>query len=236
MLRIRHRQARNHNGGKLAFDKAGLLYVSTGDGGGGGNQFGHAQDRGSLLGKILRLDVEHGWPYRIPADNPLRGKPGRSEIWAIGLRNPWRMAFDPGSKSLWIGDVGQDAVEEVDRLRVARTRLLNLGWSRYEGNRVFDATERLRGGKLVRPVHTYAHPAGESIIGGAVYRGSQSPILRGYYVYGDLNGWIAGFRISDKTQSFQINPGTSLLSISQAGNKELYAAYADGTIYRIAAS
>ncbi|MEZ5096875.1 MAG: PQQ-dependent sugar dehydrogenase [Nocardioides sp.] len=235
MLRIRHRQASNHNGGKIAFDKAGLLYVSTGDGGGGGNQFGHAQDRRSLLGKVLRLDVDHGWPYTIPADNPLRHKQGRPEIWAIGLRNPWRMAFDPASRSMWVGDVGQDTVEEVDRLRVTRIRLLNLGWSHYEGNRVFDRGERLRGGKLVKPVLSYRHPVGESIIGGAVYRGSRSPALKGYYVYGDLNGWIAGFSIADPSQSFRVDPGTSLLTISKAGDKELYAGYADGTVYRITA-
>lgn len=236
VLRIRHRQASNHNGGKIAFDKAGLLYLSTGDGGGSGNQFGHAQDRRSLLGKVLRIDVDHGWPYTIPKDNPLRRKRGRPEIWAIGLRNPWRMAFDPASRSMWIGDVGQNAVEEVDRLRVRQTRLLNLGWSRYEGRQVYDSGERLRGGKLIRPKLTYRHPTGESIIGGAVYRGSRSPALKGYYVYGDLNGWVAGFKVNDKSQRFRIDPGTTLLTISKAGDKELYAAYADGTVYRITAS
>jgi glucose/arabinose dehydrogenase len=234
ILRIGHRQAANHNGGKLVFSGGGLLHISIGDGGGGGNQFGHAQDRGSLLGKILRIDVDHGSPYSIPKGNPLRGKKGRPEIWAIGLRNPWRMALDPATHSLWIGDVGQDLVEEVDRVRVGDGRLRNFGWSRFEGNRIYDANERLRGGRLVRPVYTYRHPEGISIIGGAVYRGADSPALRGYYVYGDLHGWIAGFDISDTGSSFKIDPGGTLLTISKATGNELYAGYADGTIYRIA--
>ena len=232
ILRIRHRQASNHNGGDLAFDHRGRLFVSTGDGGGGGNQFGHAQDHRSLLGKILRIDVSHGLPYKIPAGNPLGGKKGRPEIWAIGMRNPWRMAFDRPTKALWIGDVGQDRVEEVDKMSVTVKRLLNGGWSRYEGNRVYDSGERLRGGKLVKPQLTYRHPTGESIIGGAVYRGADSPSLQGYYVYGDLNGWIAGFDITDKTQRFQLDPGGTLFTISEAGG-ELYAGYADGTLYHL---
>jgi glucose/arabinose dehydrogenase len=233
ILRIRHRQASNHNGGDLAFDHRGLLYLSVGDGGGGGNQFGHAQDRQSLLGKILRIDVDHGSPYSIPKTNPLVGKPGRGEIWAIGMRNPWRMAYDPNTRAMWVGDVGQDAVEEVDRVSVTITRLLNGGWSRFEGDRVYDSGERLRGGKRMVPVHTYDHPAGESIIGGAVYRGSLSPALQGYYVYGDINGWIAGFDTTDSTQTFQIDPGGTLFTISQAGDGELYAGYADGTLYHL---
>lgn len=232
VLRIRHRQASNHNGGDLAFDHRGRLFVSTGDGGGGGNEFGHAQDRRSLLGKILRIDVS-GLPYKIPKGNPLRGTKGRGEIWAIGMRNPWRMEFDRATKALWIGDVGQEQVEEVDKMSVTIKRLLNGGWSRYEGNRVYDSGARLRGGKLVKPVKTYRHSVGVSIIGGAVYRGSQSPTLRGYYVYGDLNGWIAGFDIANRAQTFRINPGGTLLTISQAGNGELYAGYADGTLYHL---
>lgn len=233
ILRIRHRQATNHNGGDLTFDNKARLFISTGDGGGGGNQFGHAQDRQSLLGKILRIDVTHGLPYKIPKGNPLGGKRGRAEIWAIGMRNPWRMQFDRTTKAVWIGDVGQDQVEEVDKMSTTVKRLLNGGWSRFEGNRVYDSGERLRGGKLVKPVATYRHPTGESIIGGAVYRGGVSPALQGYYVYGDLNGWIGGFDLANPADSFQINPGSGLLTISQAGNGELYAGYGDGSIYHI---
>ncbi len=235
VLRIRHRQATNHNGGDLAFDHRGRLFVATGDGGGGGNEFGHAQDRRSLLGKILRINVSRGLPYTIPAGNPLLRKKGRPEIWAIGMRNPWRMAFDRPTTSLWIGDVGQSLVEEVDTMSVTGARLLNGGWSRYEGRRVYDAGERLRGGMLVKPVKTYRHPTGISIIGGAVYRGSVSAALQGYYVYGDLNGWIAGFDIADRSQTFTLTPGSTLLTISESGDGELYAGYADGTLYHLVA-
>ena len=233
LLRIRHRQALNHNGGKLAFDGSGNLFISTGDGGGGGNQFGHSQDHKSLLGKILRIDVDHGLPYTIPEGNPLGGRKGRAEIWGIGLRNPWRMSYDAGTNSLWIGDVGQDTVEEIDKVAASSGRLRNFGWSRYEGRRVFDSSERLRGGRLVKPVKTYRHPVGESIIGGAVYRGTEFPDLKGYYVYGDLNGWIAGFKVNNPDITFKFTPTDFLLSISQAANGELYAAYGNGDVYHV---
>jgi len=237
ILRIRHRQAGNHNGGRLVFDGHGLLFISVGDGGGGGNVFGHAQDHHSLLGKILRIDVNHERPYSIPAGNPLGGSKGRGEVWAIGLRNPWRMTLDPVTHSLWIGDVGQDAVEEVDQVRVGDGRLRNFGWSRFEGNTVFDASERLRGGRLIAPVHTYRHPEGESVIGGAVYRGTLSPTLKGHYVYGDLNGWISGFDLATPgTKAFTITPESELLTLAKAANGELYAGYASGAIYHLVAS
>ncbi len=237
ILRIRHRQATNHNGGRLVFDGSGLLYIAVGDGGGGGNEFGHAQDHRSLLGKILRIDVNHARPYSIPAGNPLGGKKGRGEIWAIGLRNPWRMSLDPMTHSLWIGDVGQSAVEEIDRVRVGNGQLRNFGWSRFEGNEVYDSAERLRGGRLIAPVFTYPHPAGSSVIGGAVYRGSESPLLAGHYVYGDLNGWISGFNISTPTSSaFKITPDETLLTLAKAGDGELYAGYASGAVYHLVAN
>jgi glucose/arabinose dehydrogenase len=235
IISIRHRQSGNHNGGKLVFDNAGLLYVSTGDGGGRGNQFGHAQDHGSLLGKILRIDVHQGKRYAVPPDNPLVGKKGRPEIWGIGLRNPWRMALDPETNRIWIGDVGQDKVEEVDAVKARGGTLLNFGWSRYEGRRVFDKGATLRGGKLVRPRFTYRHPLGEAVIGGAVYRGSASPSLQGYYVYGDIEGWIAGFDATDSSQRFMLDRKGVLLTISEAGG-ELYAGYADGRLLRVSAS
>ncbi|MFN8190195.1 MAG: PQQ-dependent sugar dehydrogenase [Nocardioidaceae bacterium] len=234
IISIRHRQSGNHNGGKLVFDNDGLLYISTGDGGGHDNQFGHAQDHGSMLGKILRIDVRHGKRYRIPADNPLVGKKGHPEIWGIGLRNPWRMALDPLTDQLWIGDVGQDKVEEVDAVEAVGGRLLNFGWSRYEGRRVHDSNAKLRGGKLVMPRYTYRHPLGEAIIGGAVYRGSSYPSLQGYYVYGDIEGWIGGFDIGNESSAFTVPHKGLLMTVSQAGG-ELYAGYADGKLFRITA-
>lgn len=237
LLRIRHRESSNHNGGDLAFDGRGLLHLSTGDGGGSGNEFGHAQDPHSMLGKLLRIDVDHGRKYAIPAGNPLKAGQGRREIYAVGLRNPWRMAWDAKTRSLWIGDVGQSKVEEIDRVRTGDRRLRNLGWSRYEGRLTYDAGERLTKGRLVWPRATYRHSKGISVIGGAIYRGSQSPSLSGYYVYGDLSGWIAGFAVADKSQKFQLDTGKEgLLTVSMAGDKELYAGFMDGTLYRVTAS
>jgi len=232
IISIRHRQSGNHNGGKLVFGDDGMLYLSTGDGGGHDNQFGHAQDKGSLLGKILRIDVHQGKRYAIPPDNPLVGKKGHPEIWGIGLRNPWRMALDADTGLLWIADVGQDAVEEVDAVQTGSGRLRNFGWSRYEGRRVFDSSEKLRGGRLVMPRYTYRHPKGEAIIGGAVYRGSRFPSMQGYYVYGDIEGWIAGFDVNDPSSTFSLPHGGTLMTISEAGG-ELYAGYADGRLFRI---
>ncbi len=231
ILRIRHRQDAHHNGGKLVFDDAGMLYISTGDGGGSGNQFGHSQDHGSMLGKILRINVHGKAPYSIPRDNPLVGHKGHKEIWAIGLRNPWRMSLDSATNRLWVGDVGQSRIEEVDQVKAGGKKLLNFGWSRFEGRRIYDRSEKLRGGKLVKPRFTYRHSQGRSIIGGGVYRGSERA-LRGYYVYGDLTGWIGGFDIKKKSSQFRINPGGTLLTISQAGG-ELYAGFADGSVYQI---
>jgi hypothetical protein len=124
-------------------------------------------------------------------------------------------------------------VEEIDRVRAGSGKLRNLGWSHYEGRRVYDSGERLRGGRLVMPVHTYHHPSGSSVIGGAVYRGSLSPALAGFYVYGDFDGWIAGFDVTDTASSFTFDTGVTLLTISQAADGELYAGFADGTVQHI---
>lgn len=235
LLRIRHRESSNHNGGDLAFDGRGLLYLSTGDGGGAGNEFGHSQDPRSMLGKILRINVNKGTRYAIPATNPIQRGQGRREIYAVGLRNPWRMSWDAPTRSLWIGDVGQNRIEEIDRVRTGHHRLRNLGWSRYEGRLSFDPTEKLTKGKLVWPRATYRHSKGISVIGGGIYRGSKSAALRGYYVYGDLSGWLAGFDVADRSRSFHLDTGKQgLLTVSLAGDKELYAGFTDGTLWRVA--
>jgi glucose/arabinose dehydrogenase len=183
LLRIRHRQAANHNGGQLQFGPDGRLWIGTGDGGGGGDQFGHAQDRRSLLGKMIRLNVDAARPT--------------AKIWGIGLRNPWRFSFDRSSHTLWIGDVGQNRWEEVDRVTSpARRTLRNFGWSRLEGRSVFNPGRKLTGGTLVRPLTVLPHPESIAIVGGYVYRGSDVPALRGYYLYSDnVNGWIRGLKL-----------------------------------------
>src|SRR5215471_10692114 len=184
VIRIPHQQASNHYGGRVAFGPDGMLYLSIGDGGGSNNQFGHAQDAASHLGKMLRIDVST-LPYAIPNDNPAWPVVGKNENWAIGLRNPFRYAFD-GSQ-LYIADVGQNLFEEVDV--VANAAGLNYGWSIMEGKQCFQAASCDMTG-LTLPVYDYPHGPECAIIGGYVYRGSVTA-LQGKYLFSDLcTGWL----------------------------------------------
>jgi len=184
---------RNHNGGCLRFGPDGMLYVGMGDGGSGGDPHGNAQDPGTLLGKLLRLDVDGGDPYRVPPDRPFPSRrDARGEIWAYGLRNPWRFAFDFAESLLYIADVGQDRWEEID-VAPADTAGLDYGWNAFEGNAPY------RGGtddsRSVRPVLVYGHTDGCSVTGGVVYRGTRYPALEGHYFFSDIcRGWIRSFR------------------------------------------
>ncbi|HEX6138394.1 MAG TPA: PQQ-dependent sugar dehydrogenase [Casimicrobiaceae bacterium] len=178
----------NHNGGALRFGPDGYLYIGMGDGGGANDPGNRAQDTRELLGKILRIDVDRGTPYAIPAGNPYANGGGRPEIWASGVRNPWRFNFDRVTGDLFIGDVGQDAFEEIDRLPAGAGAGTNLGWRMMEGN----ACTNLAGGpacfaaSLTRPILAYSHGDGCSVTGGFVYRGTAVPALTGRYVYGDF--------------------------------------------------
>jgi glucose/arabinose dehydrogenase len=181
----------NHNGGQLAFGPDGLLYIGLGDGGGGGDTGdGHApggngQSLDTLLGKILRIDPRpsDGDPYTIPADNPFAGGGGRPEIWAYGLRNPWRFSFDRETADLWIGDVGQNAWEEVDYTPAGEGGGANYGWARLEGTHPFNGEAPP---DAVAPIFEYPNPdQGCSVTGGFVYRGARIPDLRGAYVFAD---------------------------------------------------
>ena len=181
----------NHNGGALAFGPDGMLYVSFGDGGSGGDPGNRGQDLGTLLGKVLRIDPSKrsgGRAYAIPAGNPFAGQPGaRPEIWALGLRNPWRITFDRDTGDLWIGDVGQNKVEEVDVARKGQAGL-DFGWSRREGTDDFKGGPR--GARETDPVAQYRHDDGNcSVTGGYVVRGAGAPSLAGRYVYAD---WCSG--------------------------------------------
>ncbi len=189
--------AANHNGGQLAFGPDGYLYVATGDGGGGGDPFENGQALDTVLGKILRLDVDAapdpGLAYAIPPDNPFAGVAGaRGEIWAYGLRNPWRFSFDRALGDLWIGDVGQNAWEEIDRQPAASGGGENYGWDCREGAHVYadpngDMNVTCPAGGFTEPVLEYAHAGGRcSVTGGFRYRGADEPRLRGVYLYGDL--------------------------------------------------
>lgn len=188
--------AGNHNGGMIAFGPDGMLYVGLGDGGGANDQYRHGQNRDSLLGAILRIDVDSAFPYAIPADNPFATDGGAPEVWAYGLRNPWRFSFD--GDDLWIGDVGQGEWEEVSMVSIDQGGH-NLGWSVYEGTHCFGAAALCVPDGFTMPVFEYSHDGGRcSITGGYVYRGSAVPGLAGAYLFGDwCTGEVMGLRIGD---------------------------------------
>ena len=176
----------NHNGGAIRFGADGMLYLGLGDGGSGGDPQGNGQNLGVLLGKIIRIDVRNasaGQPYAVPSDNPFVGQPGaRGEVWAYGLRNPWRMSFDAATGALWVGDVGQGEVEEISVV----TKGGNFGWSRVEGDRCYKPGTNCDRSGLTDPVVVYRHESGRcSVVGGSVYRGTRIPAIAGAYVYGD---------------------------------------------------
>jgi glucose/arabinose dehydrogenase len=218
----------NHNGGVLAFGPDGYLYAGLGDGGSAGDPFGNAQNTGVLLGKILRLDVDSAEPYAVPADNPFG-----NEIWAYGLRNPWRFSFDRATGDLYIGDVGQNAWEEIDFLPAGSPGGANFGWNYREG-----AHDYKGGGPpgLIDPVAEYSHPEGGcSIVGGYVYRGSM-PEWNGIYLYGDYcTGIIWGLIHTDngwKTQLLFDLPVT-ITSFGQDEKGELYLLSDSGEVFRL---
>ena len=181
----------NHNGGQLAFGPDGFLYVATGDGGSAGDPENNGQDTGSLLGKLLRLDVDSGDRYGIPDDNPFATGGGAREVWAFGLRNPWRFSFDSETDELWIADVGQGDFEEINRVPGGRAGL-NYGWNAMEGTECFEGSDCDQSGKVM-PISGYTHDSGCSVTGGFVYRGSRYPALTGGYIFGDYcSGTIWG--------------------------------------------
>ncbi|MBI2401463.1 MAG: PQQ-dependent sugar dehydrogenase [Gemmatimonadetes bacterium] len=227
----------NHNGGLVLFGPDGMLYVGLGDGGSGGDPHGYGQNRGVLLGKVLRLDVDRGDPYAIPADNPFLGVSGaRGEIWAYGLRNPWRFAFDREAGLLYIADVGQNRQEEVD-VAPGSAGGLNYGWSVMEGDGCYGASTCDRSG-LTLPVLTYARSGGNcSVIGGFAYRGEHMAALRGHFFYSDYcGGWVKSFRYDGSGAADQRDWSLTLGSVLSFGEDaagELYVLSADGKVYRL---
>ena len=234
VIRIPHREANNHYGGRVAFGPDGMLYLSAGDGGGGNNQFGHAQDAASLLGKLLRLDVSTP-PYTIPPDNPVFPGTARNENWAIGLRNPFRYAFDAGQ--LYIADVGQNAREEIDVISASASGL-NYGWSIMEGTLCLGIGGPCTTPGLTAPVYDYDHGQGRcAIIGGYVYRGAAIPELQGQYLFSDLcTGFIRSLSLQNNvatvSEAPNVNVGTPL-SFGQDGFGEIYVLTADNRVQRI---
>jgi glucose/arabinose dehydrogenase len=236
----------NHNGGWIAFGPDGFFYVSLGDGGGTGDPQGNAQNTQTLLGAILRIDVDdsdagRGTAYAIPADNPFAASndcsdaEGCPEIYAYGFRNPWRGSFDTATGDLWIADVGQDMWEEIDRVEPG----LNYGWPILEGDHCFDTTGSCDRSGLTPPVAEYDHNEGFSVTGGYVYRGNALPELAGDLIFGDFgSGQI--WRLIDADQNgTQVAPLLSsdlrISSFAQDKAGELYAVdYSDGLLYQLA--
>lgn len=227
----------NHNGGMLAFGPDDHLYIAFGDGGSANDPGNRAQDLGNWFGALLRIDVhpiDPADPYAVPADNPFVGDPdAQDEIWAYGLRNPFRFSFDRATGELWLGDVGQNAVEEIDLIR----RGGNYGWRVYEGNQETPGVtpaEPLPRSEVEFPVHTYANSGGAAIIGGYVYRGTALPSLRGRYLYGDfVTGqiWALDWNGSSVTANEEIARASNPTSFGEDQDGELYVVSRNGGIF-----
>jgi glucose/arabinose dehydrogenase len=229
--------AANHNGGLVKFGPDGFLYIGMGDGGRAGDPWGNAQNPDALLGKMLRIDVDNGDPYAIPADNPFRSGGGRPEIWATGLRNPWRFSFDRADGRLFIADVGQNEFEEVN-VQPASAAGLNYGWNVTEGQECYQQ----RGcdtATFAMPVAQYSHSEGCSVTGGYVYRGAAFPALAGTYIFGDYcSGRIWTLREAGGSWQHDeaLQAGFQVASFGEDQAGELYVTgIDDGTLYRVTA-
>ncbi|HSJ88952.1 MAG TPA: PQQ-dependent sugar dehydrogenase, partial [Anaerolineales bacterium] len=242
VLTIDHPTYSNHNGGALAFGNDGYLYWSTGDGGGAGDPNNNAQNLTRLLGKILRVNVNAGSPYSIPSSNPFYGSADTSikkEIWAYGLRNPWRISFDRATHDLYIGDVGQGVREEIDFQPASSGGGQNYGWRIMEGSLCYNPASGCDQTGKVLPIAEYDHTLGCSVTGGYVYRGSNSPSLSGYYLYGDYcSGRVfTVHKTSPTSWSTPVQLADTAFNITSFGEDEqgeLYLAdYATGKIYKI---
>lgn len=227
----------NHNGGQIAFGPDdGYLYIATGDGGGSGDPQNNSQDRQTLLGKILRVDVDRqdeGLTYAIPPDNPFKGNEQnvREEIYAYGLRNPWRFSFDPKTSRLWAADVGQNKMEEINIVEKGK----NYGWNIMEGTLCFNPPSGCDTSGLALPIFEYEHPIGRSVTGGYVYRGQRLPIIYGAYIYADyVTGMIWGLWYEEDEEIQNYILVETDLRISSFGideENELYISAFDGKIY-----
>ncbi len=229
----------NHNGGGIAFASDGYLYIAAGDGGSGGDPGNRAQNTTILLGKLLRLDIDNpggGNNYGIPADNPFAGSAvNAEEIWAYGLRNPWRFSFDSANGDIWIGDVGQEDVEEIDRAGATEAGL-NYGWRCYEGSDPYNTTGCPNPSELTFPIAEYSSSTGSgncSITGGYVYRGSDYPSLSGLYFYADVCSGRIGTVTSGGTLVDHGTYGGSWTSFGVDIEEELYIVDHGGRIYKI---
>jgi glucose/arabinose dehydrogenase len=217
----------NHNGGHIAFGPDGFLYFGLGDGGSAGDPGNRAQNLSSPLGKLLRIDVSSATGYAIPTDNPFAGGGGLHEIWAYGLRNPWRFSFDSATGALWLGDVGQDRTEEIDVI----TRGDNYGWRVREGDHCHNPASGCASAGLVAPITEYGHGEGISVTGGFVYRGSDIPALAGQYLFGDFGSgrfWALG-----DERRLVATTSINVSTFAEAQDGEIYAVDFGGGIFRL---
>lgn len=227
----------NHNGGTIKFGPDGYLYIGMGDGGSGGDPQGNGQNKNSLLGKMLRIDVNSGSPYSSPATNPYVGITGADEIWAIGLRNPWKFSFDSLNGDLWIADVGQQNVEEINK-ESSTLAGLNYGWKCYEGSAAYATTGCAPIASMTFPFAEFSSATGSpycSITGGYVYRGSTYPNFQGTYFFADYCVNKIGTVNAAGTITFSPSmPGALYTSFGEDQNGEIYVASAnDGVIYKL---
>lgn len=226
----------NHNGGAVVFGPDGYLYLGLGDGGSGGDPQGNGQSTTTLLGKILRIDIDQGDPYAIPPDNPFVAGGGLGEIWAYGLRNPWRIAFDSQTGDLYIGDVGQNAWEEINFLPAEIIPGANFGWNYREGRHPYQG-EPTGDVTLIDPVAEYGHDQECSVTGGVVYRGTELPDWQGIYLYGDYcTGRVWGLLRDTQggwLQGLLFETGTTITSFGEDETGEVYLVDYSGTVYRL---
>ena len=224
----------NHKGGQLVFGPDGYLYIGLGDGGDQGDPLKNGQKLSTLLGKMLRIDVDSGAPYKIPPTNPFIGRNGvKPEIWAYGFRNPWRFSFDLQSKKLYIGDVGQDAYEEIDIGTIGG----NFGWNVMEGAHCYPIGSTCNQSGKILPIAEVPHPEAEAIIGGFVYRSTVIPALSGYYVFGDfITGTIWGLKQVSGTwqRTTLLSTGRAISAFGRDASGTLYVIdYLNGAILKI---
>ncbi len=224
----------NHNGGQIAFGPDNYLYIALGDGGSGGDPLNNGQNLNTLLGSILRIDVDTDTPYIIPKDNPFFNNSNgfREEIYAYGLRNPWRFSFDFETNTIWAGDVGQNRIEEIDIIESGK----NYGWKIMEGSECYSPSSDCNQTGLTQPIFEYGHDVGNSITGGFVYRGNSTPALNGYYIYADyVSGriWALKYKNYQVENYLVLDTNKNIVSFGVDHNNELFICAFDGKIYTL---